>query len=795
MKKFLSLFLVIAISISVICFSSCNTSLQIIEADPVQLIDLSDTCITAQESGDYTYHPLEETVEINDEDGEIFFNNLITVFVEGSLASDEVQELLDRVDGQLVGITRNGVNSLEIKVAESSLEELKNKADSLYDFDCVIFSDYDFPIVASNASLSNDPWTSVDTPIENRGIEEHPDGNDWWAEAVGAYTAWDLCESLSEKTKVAIVDSGVNFAHEELSEVSGFSLYPNTPSSHGTAVAGIIAAESDNEVGIRGLASDNSEVVSVDIEVEEKDYLSNNEWISIFSSLVESGNRVINFSQCMYFYSQEFFDSHSYTIISEKDPFQRNLFEMYFDWYTSAYAGESHYDAYINLSGIHAKQYGSLCIRLIANLIFNGYEDFIFVQAAGNGYDNSTAEPGCDTFYSGFFDAMNKELFYFTTTEKNLQKLKDKGIDYDTIADHKIVVAATGKPDSNGNYSLTSWSSYGDNVDICAPGVDIYHCPSFDDENTSSNGFYETFLGTSAAAPIVSAGVALTWSAFPDASAATIKKLIIDNATVYADGATQDDYRSYPMLNIGKSVEAALPDRVVLNPTEDEETKTEADFGEKSVYSDIISAYKTAAENNFFGGNQSACGDINFELWLSAYSGSDLVYSLVDLCNDGEPELIIVALDSNYSGGYQIYDIWGQENGIPYRIFDIGSMGYRAVYSITNNNRLMLSYSDTQVWEEPEYSGHPVYAYYNEIYELTPYSSSVIFTEGFKRETMDGVEFYCYYVDENKNEINPFWDDDYSYFQSQTGVAWNEINYNPGRSFEWIAICDDIKLN
>lgn len=794
MKKVLSLVFIMAMVSSMICLSGCDTGIKIVKADPVQLIDLSDTCITAQESGDYTYHPNEETIEIDTEDSAIYFNNLITVFVEDSLSSDEVQELLDHVDGQLVGITRNGVNSLEIKVAESSLSELKDKADSLYDFDCVLFSDYDFPITTSDVALTNDPWIAGDTPIENRGNEEHPYGNDWWAEAVGAYTAWDLCEGITEKAKVAVVDSGVNLNHEELSGVSDYSLYPNTPSSHGTAVAGIIAAGSDNEVGIRGLASDNSEVVSVDIEVDGKDYWSNNEWISIFSSLVESGNKIINFSQGMYFYSQEFFDSHSYTIITEKDPFERNLFEKYFDWYTSAYAGESHYDAYINLSGIRAKQYGSLCIRLIANLIINGYEEFIFVQAAGNGYDNSTAEPGCDTFYSGFFDAMNKEIFYFTTTEKTLQKLKDKGINYDTIAGHKIVVAATGKPDSDGNYSLTSWSSYGDNVDICAPGVDIYHCPSFDDENASNNSFYETFLGTSAAAPIVSAGVALTWAAFPDASAATIKDLMIDNATVYADGATAGDNRTYPMLNIGKSVEAALPDRIVLNPTEDEETKIEADFGEKSVYSDIISAYRVAAENNFFNGDQEACGDINFELWLSAYRGSDLVYALVDLCNDGEPELIIAALNSKYSGGYQIYDIWGQKSGIPYRIFDIGSMGYRSIYSITNDNQLMLTYSDTETWGEPGYE-YPVQICYNRIYELTPYSSNAVFTEGFKREVIGEEEFYCYYVDESGNEINPFFDDDYSYFQSKTGVAWNEINYNPGRSMEWTAIYENIKSN
>lgn len=806
MKKFLSLFLVTAIFISVFYLSGCDTEPEIIEADPVQLIDLSDTCITAQESGDYTYHPTEETIEIDTEDGEIFFNNLITVFVDGSLSSDEVQELLDHVDGELVGITRNGVNSLEIKVAESSLAELKAKADSLYDFDCVLFSDYDFPIAVSDADISNDPWTAGDTPIDDRGNEKYPDGNDWWAEAVGAYTAWELCENISEKTKVAIIDNGVNFDHEELSSVSNFSSYPNTPASHGTAVAGIIAAECNNNVGIRGIASENSEVEFFDTIVEGKEYFSSNEWVSIYSSLIKAGNKVVNLSMTDgTVYTKEYFDDHFYEDVIQNGKETDNWYDGILTKAFQASVGGWLYDDYMKFVTARAEKSSKLALNLIANLIYNGFEDFIFVQCAGNGYDGSTGSPGCYDFYSGVFAGICKEIFYDLpqTTQK---KLGDKNIDYDSIVAHKIIVAATGKPDINGNYTITSWSSYGDNVDICAPGVDIYHCPSYGSPSHEDDRCCDyqddiscciKFAGTSAAAPIVSAGVALTWAAFPSASAATIKDIIINNATIYAPGSTEGDNRTYPMLNIGKSVEAALPEHVVLNPSDDEETKTEVDSGENSVYSDIISVYKVAAENNFFNGDQTACGDINFELWSSAYSGSELAYSLVDLCNDGEPELIIAALNSKYSGGYQIYDIWGQKNGTPYRIFNIGSMGYRTIYSVTDNNCLMTTYSYSEMWDygEPG-SEYPVQICYNEIYSLIPNSPDVVFAEGFKREIIGGEEFYCYYVDENENEINPFMEDsDYTYFQNQTGVAHNQFNYNPGRDFEWITICNNIKSN
>lgn len=598
MKRFLSIILATATLISVIGLSGCNNSAEIIYSDPAQLIDLDDTCITAQESGDYTYHPSEEVIEIDPEDGEIFFNNLITVFLDRSLSSNEVQELLDYVNGELVGITRNGVNSLEIKVEKSSLSELKEKADALYDFDCVLFSDCDFPIAVSNAELSNDPWIAGDTPIDNRGNEDHPDGNDWWAEAVGAYTAWELCENISEKTKVAVVDSGVNFDHEELSGVSGFSLYPNTPSSHGTAVAGIIAAECNNNTGIRGIAGENAEVVSVDIEVDGRDYWSSNEWISIFGSLVEDGNRVINFSQAIHTYSQDYYEEHFYSIEYDNEDWYSKILDEYIEIYFKIHdpTADEIYQAYRRLVETDVRRYGVLCIRLIANLIMNGHTDFIFVQAAGNGYNNSYSDPGCNAFYSGFFDAINKETFYFTASEEILKRLEDNGIDYDNIANHKIVVAATGKPDVDGNYSLPSWSSYGDNVDICAPGEDIYHCPSYgspSDEEDICCDYQDDVSccikigGTSAAAPIVTSAVALTWAAFPGASAATIKEIIINSATVYATGSTEGDNRTYPVLNIEEAVKEALPERVVLNQQETVEPETETEPEPNNLWVDV----------------------------------------------------------------------------------------------------------------------------------------------------------------------------------------------------------------
>nr|WP_240512040.1 S8 family peptidase [Paludifilum halophilum] len=84
----------------------------------------------------------------------------------------------------------------------------------------------------------------------------------WGLEKVKAPAAWDVTTG-SGNVKVAIVDTGVDYGHEDLSgkvEKGGDYIEndgdPMDENGHGTHCAGIAAATTDNGVGIAGMAPD-----------------------------------------------------------------------------------------------------------------------------------------------------------------------------------------------------------------------------------------------------------------------------------------------------------------------------------------------------------------------------------------------------------------------------------------------------------------------------------------------------------------------------------------------------------
>lgn len=94
--------------------------------------------------------------------------------------------------------------------------------------------------------------------------------NQWWLKQVGAPAAWDF--TLGAPTvKIAVVDSGVDYNHEDLKgkvilgrDTINNDNDPMDDNEHGTHVAGIAAGQTNNGIGIAGLGF-NSQIIAVKV--------------------------------------------------------------------------------------------------------------------------------------------------------------------------------------------------------------------------------------------------------------------------------------------------------------------------------------------------------------------------------------------------------------------------------------------------------------------------------------------------------------------------------------------------
>lgn len=83
--------------------------------------------------------------------------------------------------------------------------------------------------------------------------------NEWHLSKIGASTAWDIAQGAS--ITIAILDSGIDSSHPDLSAniLTGWNFYNNNAdttdvTSHGTSVAGVAAAMTNNNIGVAGVA-------------------------------------------------------------------------------------------------------------------------------------------------------------------------------------------------------------------------------------------------------------------------------------------------------------------------------------------------------------------------------------------------------------------------------------------------------------------------------------------------------------------------------------------------------------
>lgn len=479
--------------------------------------ELQNNTVT-YDDGDYVYTPSDDHIFFDDTENMIYYDNLITVYLDKKISDQEKEKIKEKIGGESIASDLSGtINVLDIVVAPSDYTELQQKAEELTKMDGVQYAMISFPVMPEEDTAV---YWDGDGDLKN---EASPSGADWWAEAIGAYSAWDF-ERYCNPIVVGVMDSGFEVSHMDLQR-NGQSvlkvLNNNSVEEHGTHVAGLIAAQ-DNDMGSRGVIP-SADVVCIDWAQEE----DGTEVNLLTPTGVSQG-----FKQMIEYAEREQLP----IVINNSWGKVRKLRELLARYIAPNLAGRS--KDFNELYGDIYTFYSSVCATQIMNeLLQNSTVDFLIVQSSGNGYGNG-------------FTAYNvKRAGWFGGIDKELRK-QCSMLSYDLIKSHIMIVGAVGEKKKDGKYKLRFNSNYGDNVDIVAPGEHIY--------STVLNNSFGYKDGTSMAAPIVSGSAAYIWSLNPGMSAAEVKQRLIDTAEIAVKHAKEDTRSEYPMLNLGSAATSTI---------------------------------------------------------------------------------------------------------------------------------------------------------------------------------------------------------------------------------------------
>jgi subtilisin family serine protease len=120
--------------------------------------------------------------------------------------------------------------------------------------------------------------------------------------------------------------------------------------------------------------------------------------------------------------------------------------------------------------------------------------------------------------------------------------------------------------DSNPDDTPASFSSYGSNLGVLAPGVAADACSAVYTATNATSAYTCGYSGTSFATPIVSSLAALVLQENPSLSAAQVVSLIEQNADEVAamDGQSHTLMEGYGRIDVAKTLAAATADTTTV---------------------------------------------------------------------------------------------------------------------------------------------------------------------------------------------------------------------------------------
>lgn len=520
----------------------------------------------------------------------LYADNEILVVAEENVGKKEIEELSKKYNAEIVGyIEQTGDFQLKLKDSysidklESLVEDIKNE-EIIYSSSINYISEIsqsDLPIQYGK-EWSNEIWD-----------ENEQNGINWGLEAIHCISAWTILENNKEKVKpirLGLIDSGFDINHEDLAFARTFYNTENDIDDidHGTSMSGIMAADSNDDIGVCGVYPFGS---------QEKPCLYGVSWRGMgkytenlascmtlkcaFSELILRNVKVINcsFSQSKILDIQIYNDEQIKQTVENTatvfGDFLNRLLEKGYDFLIVQGAGND-----------SNKKYTRFRCDGSSNIIYNKdgsvtYDEKGVVVIAS---DYITKEWGQYYYYSvedkkkHKINGINDECFISSNIMESkyvtyISAIEEK--EYPDVYNRIIVVGSIGiEPNFSkalfdnsisinygaSGYHISEFSNLGSRLDVVAPGELIF--------STIANNKYGDHLndgsecsGTSASTAYTSGIAAMVWSTNNELSGAEVKNIICCTANHLVNlGENGSEYNKteYKLVNAQSAIEKAL---------------------------------------------------------------------------------------------------------------------------------------------------------------------------------------------------------------------------------------------
>lgn len=612
------------------------------------------------ENGDFVYTPTNEEIGYDSEEAVFYYENLLNLYLVSEVSDEQAEELANVVDGHVVGKIQGSVNMLQIQVEEESLKELNQLVDRLKSDELVKYAGSSTPSFVSDLSGNGGQ-------MDSRKVDEvNPDGVNWWAEAINAYSAWyymDNHKGEFKQVEVAVLESGKlgkkgNDIDDSTIDKSSVNIVKNAEGAkykrHANLVTKTIAADKNAET-IRGVAEPIAEIKFTSMGDISEDEIADNIEASIGSmseaELICHINDIQDGGDTKVSDVKVINNSWGNPPMSKV---KRNKVENGIKRFFQDDAEQDDgYDKYLDA---HKNSNDGVSVQLIIALDEllksekNG--EFLIIQSAGNGYSRTDEEEwdtSLEAKYTGIFTNINK-VTYTRASALAVDELED----IEEFLNHIIIVGGAEQTEDKDGYQSPEWASYGDVIDIVAPASELYDDPSKEDE--------EPVRGTSYAAPMVSGAAALVWSYNPDMEAGDVKELLLDSAEEdVKDNVKIEDSeykkQSYPMLNMTAFLKEHPHNSSVI----------ETYLNEYPYYNKLIETYRTAIREEWEQSelDKLDLGPLHYE---PQPLSSDYGYELRDINGDGLPELVLGVYRDDVRA--EICEIYALQDKEPVKVFE-----------------------------------------------------------------------------------------------------------------------------